>query len=352
MCEVSVIMPAYNSEKYIGEAIESVIAQTYKNWELIIVNDGSKDATSEVVKKYDDKRIVFVDNAENQGFLYSLNYAISIAKGEYIARLDDDDVACSDRFELQVSYLNSNPDILLVGGYCDYLKKGRVKCGPRFPMRTPEEIKFSLAFGNFCLGHSSFMMRKEIFTKYDIKYEIFKQVPDCHMQHEISLVGKIGSLNRKVFDYRIHATQSTAVRSMNMKLRERDICFCMYIDKLSIEDEEKEILKKACCRDLSSKNDYEAFSKAFVGYAKQCGLLTEQRDLRNSEVYKFLFKSIINEQKKDMILYKTYMNSAFRKHGLKALLWNVKLYYECRFNRNENYYPPMVDYTKSMSEVL
>lgn len=347
MCRVSVIMPAYNSEKYIGEAIDSVLSQTYCDWELIIINDGSKDGTSNVVKKYNDERIVFIDNKENHGFLYSLNYAVSIAKGEYLAKLDDDDVACPHRFEKQVDYLDKNKDILLVGGMSDYLINGKVKKGPRYPMSTPKEITFSLAFGNYCLGHSSLMIRKSLFEKEGITYNTFKQVPDCHIQQDIALHGLIGSVNEVVYKYRIHPAQSTAVRSMEMKNTERDTCFCMYIDKLDVSDDTKYIFKKALCRDLNTEKDFALFEESFIAYAAKMGLGTSPDDLKSNRVYKYIYKSVITAQKNSKISYKSYYNTVFTYHDLKNMLWRVMYWIKCILHINSSYIPAMIDYSIS-----
>ena len=94
MPKVSVVMPVYSSEKYVGEAIESILVQTYKDFELIVIDDCSKDSSAKIIEKYtNDSRVHFIKNETNQGFLYGLNKGIELAKGEYIARLDDDDVS-------------------------------------------------------------------------------------------------------------------------------------------------------------------------------------------------------------------------------------------------------------------
>lgn len=131
----SVVMPAYNSEKYIAETIESVIKQTYKNWELIIVNDASKDATEEIVKIYQekDRRIKLISLTENQGVANARNTAIQNAKGRYIAFLDADDYWVKEKLQKQIQILNnSNADItytayLMIDEVGQTIKKRSVK---------------------------------------------------------------------------------------------------------------------------------------------------------------------------------------------------------------------------------
>lgn len=107
---VSIIMPAYNSSKYIGQAIESVISQTYKNWELIIVDDDSKDNTLEVIKKYmrEDNRIKCISLKKNYGAAHARNIAIENSKGKYLAFLDSDDLWYPEKLEKQISFMEKN----------------------------------------------------------------------------------------------------------------------------------------------------------------------------------------------------------------------------------------------------
>ena len=113
MPKVSVLMPAYNSEKYIAEAIESILNQTFSDFEFIIINDGSTDKTAEIVNGYAraDKRIKFINNKKNQGLIAVLNQGLDLCRGEYIARMDSDDIAINDRLEkLDYLFIRSNHD--------------------------------------------------------------------------------------------------------------------------------------------------------------------------------------------------------------------------------------------------
>nr|WP_321369256.1 glycosyltransferase [uncultured Draconibacterium sp.] len=110
-------MPVYNSEKYIDEAIQSILNQAYKNFELIVVEDGSEDKTYEKLKLYDDARIRIIKNQYNIGLAASLNRAMKLAKGKYIARMDADDLCIKNRFSIQVRFLEENPNIDICGSF-------------------------------------------------------------------------------------------------------------------------------------------------------------------------------------------------------------------------------------------
>ena len=111
---ISVILPAYNAEKYLGEAIDSILAQTYKNFELIVLNDGSTDKTEEIVLSYKDPRIRYVKNEKNLKLIKTLNKGIDLAKGEYIARMDADDVSLPTRFEEEIKLFETNSELSIV----------------------------------------------------------------------------------------------------------------------------------------------------------------------------------------------------------------------------------------------
>ena len=112
---ISIIMPAYNAEKYIREAIESILNQTYTDFEFIIINDGSTDKTKEIIKSYSDPRIVYMENEENSGIVVTLNKGLKCAQGEYIARMDSDDISLPDRFEKQIAYMDKHKDVGVLG---------------------------------------------------------------------------------------------------------------------------------------------------------------------------------------------------------------------------------------------
>jgi len=149
--QVSVIMPAYNAEKYIGEAIESILNQTYKDFELIIVNDASTDSTGSIIKTYaeKDERIVVLENEQNLNIAGSLNRAISAAKGEFLARMDADDIALPERLEIQSKAMQENPKVAVVGNDINLIDENGSVIGYRhYPTnRTDKDLLFKRSWG-------------------------------------------------------------------------------------------------------------------------------------------------------------------------------------------------------------
>src|ERR1700681_1475187 len=131
---VSVVLPVYNGERYLTQSINSILFQTYSNWELIIINDGSSDNTENLILNYPDKRIKYISNDGNKGIIYSLNKGLEKAKGEFIARLDADDVALPFRIEKQVEFLTENTDYAMCGSYFQTIdSNGKILKNVTFP---------------------------------------------------------------------------------------------------------------------------------------------------------------------------------------------------------------------------
>lgn len=143
---VSVIMPAFNAGKYIKTAIESVLSQTYENFELIIIDDFSQDNTKEIVKSFSDLRIKLIENTENLGISKSLNKAIKLLKGDYIARMDADDICFPKRLEKQVSYLEKHK-LDFVGSYITLIGEGIKSKIQKYPISSIF-IDYYLDYGN------------------------------------------------------------------------------------------------------------------------------------------------------------------------------------------------------------
>ncbi len=160
--KISVIMSVYNSEKFLSEAIESILNQTFKDFEFIIINDSSTDNSLEIIKKYQnkDERIVLIENKKNIGLTKSLNIGLKKAKGKYIARMDADDISLPERFQIQYDFLEKNKDIFLVGtGAYNIDTNGKLSTLLR-NVSQPSQISKILPQQN-CIYHPTIMFRNE-----------------------------------------------------------------------------------------------------------------------------------------------------------------------------------------------
>lgn len=177
--KISVIISIYNGERYLREAIDSILNQSLKDFEFIIVNDASTDRTLDILKNYadKDKRIILVNNNENLGLTESLNKAIKLAKGEYIARMDADDISHPDRLGFECDFLDNNPDIGLVGTHASFINEKGQEFSIWHMPTSDYEIKKELMLGNsFC--HGSIMIRKKCLEKIGHYREKFKYAQD------------------------------------------------------------------------------------------------------------------------------------------------------------------------------
>ena len=169
MPKVTVLMPVYNGEKYLHEAIDSILNQTFTDFEFLIIDDGSTDNSLKIINSYQDPRVRLFQNFTNQGIAYSLNSGIDIAKGEYIARMDCDDISLPERLEKQINYLEKNLEIGILGTPC-ILFTDTDKYDQLYPVPiTDLEIRWTMLLTN-PFAHPSVMIRHSTLSKNNLKY--------------------------------------------------------------------------------------------------------------------------------------------------------------------------------------
>ena len=180
---ISIIMPTYNCGKYISESIQSVINQTYTKWELIIVDDCSTDDTKDIIKLFHDNRICYVMNEKNKGAAISRNLALSIAKGEWIAFLDSDDIWKCNKLEKQISFMKKN-NYSFTCTYCEYIDEESNFLG-KIDMCPKHITKFMNYMYNW-IGALTVMYHVPLKKRndYALWFEVFKQA-DCYCLAEV-----------------------------------------------------------------------------------------------------------------------------------------------------------------------
>ena len=197
MPKVSVVMAVYNTkEEWLREAIESILHQTYTDFEFIIVNDGSTNNAEEVILSYQDDRIKYMKQA-NQGPGVAANNGIDIAKGEYIARMDSDDISLPQRFEKQVAFLDQNPDVSIVGTDHEYIPSGRIAK----MLKYPKYLDFLR--GN-SIGQPTVMFRRLDFEKYHLRYDPAYPCEDYELWSRAIRYVKFANLQEVLLKYRWH----------------------------------------------------------------------------------------------------------------------------------------------------
>lgn len=199
--KVTVLMPVYNAEKYLSEAIESILGQTYKDFEFLIVNDGSSDKSVELIEFYHDSRIKLVNNAENIGLSATLNIGIDLALGKYIARMDSDDISLPTRLEKQMEFMEAHPDYAMVSTWARTISEdGKFK---RENRRYHRHSYYNLIFTND-IWHPSVLCKKEALValgKYPNSY-----AEDFYLWSKMSKYYKIHKLDEALILYRHSAS--------------------------------------------------------------------------------------------------------------------------------------------------
>jgi len=234
---ISVVLPLYNAANYIGLAVDSILKQSLTNFELIIIDDCSTDGSFEIVNQIVDSRINLIRNKSNLGLNSTLNYALSLAKGKYIARMDHDDISLPNRFEIQVDFLEKNLDYILVGCNCDVIDgAGKVYINSSLKKFDDNYLK-SILFFACPFVHPSIMIRRSILDQYSINYnQEIKQAEDYVLYCTIAKFGKFFSASNVLFQYREHISidRGTSSKNKNAIIQGRFFAWRIILDQFNI----------------------------------------------------------------------------------------------------------------------
>ena len=204
MPKITVLMPVYNGEKYLCEAIDSILNQTFTDFEFLIIDDGSTDNSLEIIKSYQDPRIRLVQNFINKGLPYSLNSGILLSKSEYIARMDCDDISLQNRLEKQVKFLDNNPEIGILGSYFILMTKENKKSYIKTVPISDLEIRYKCLFES-PFGHPTVIFRREVFEKNFLNYDTqLNAIEDYGLWTKILDYTKGANIAIPLVYYRIH----------------------------------------------------------------------------------------------------------------------------------------------------
>ena len=239
---VSVVMPVYNAQKYLNKAIDSILAQTYKDFEFIIINDGSTDNSLQIIKKYQkkDKRII-VKNKKNKGIVAALNDGIKLSRGKYLARMDADDISLPSRFEVQVNFMEKNSKIGVCGTWVEVFGEINKNYLLKFPINN-ELLKIRLLF-SVPFAHPSIMMRRDLVVQYNLQYnKKYDAIEDYKFWLDISKYTKFASIPKVLLKYRFLKTSVSKIANKDREKRYISLkkVFTEILRKMDIKNTEKE----------------------------------------------------------------------------------------------------------------
>ncbi len=283
---VSVVMPAYNAAEHISESIQSILDQTLNNFELIIVDDSSTDSTAQIIEKFVDNRIRLIRNDRNEGVASSLNKGIAAAKGEFIARMDADDISVAHRLKLQVEFLRQHPSIALCGGSLKTFgaKEELWEC-PTDPDRLACRMLFKCE-----VAHPTVIMRKNVLDKYGFRYSSEMDfAEDYDLWIRILAVAQIANLPETLLLYRVHPKSISQNRRQEQRLKEGIIQKSL-LNKMGLTP-------SALDMDTHSKIARSAFysDTDFLDQAEKWLLKLADANQRSSFFPEKMFKKIIYE---------------------------------------------------------
>lgn len=209
-------MPVYNAGQYLSQAIDSICSQSFTDWELILINDGSTDDSEAIISRYKDNRIYYVKNPVNLGLIKTLNKGIDLCGGEYIARMDADDISLPERLRKQIDFLDAHPDYLMCGANASVINNDGEMTGKIRNLAENNFLQINLLFSPSFV-HPTVMIRREVLEK--IRYdEAYKHVEDYELWCRIAKQGKIANLKEELLAYRWHDSN---VSVLNNELQDK-----------------------------------------------------------------------------------------------------------------------------------
>lgn len=215
---VSVIMPAYNAVEYAEQAVESILNQTYKRFEFIIVDDASTDSTSKILKNFKekDKRITLIRNRENLGVTKSLNKALAKASGKYIIRMDADDWSYPERFQMQIDLMKTHPNVVVSGSYIEVCDSNlKTKYIRKYPHDDVNIRKHIFRYSPF--AHPATIWKAEVLKKERYN-EAINVAQDYELYFRVGKIGKFMNLEKPLLKLRMHK-QSISTTMSNAQLK-------------------------------------------------------------------------------------------------------------------------------------
>ncbi len=328
---VSVIMPVYNTQLYLKASIESILSQTLEDFEFLIFNDGSTDESDELIRTFRDSRIRYFSSEENRGYVYHLNKGLITAKGKYTARMDSDDVSVPERLEKQVEFLESNPEVGILGSRCEVIDENDKHITYSNHYLKDEELRVRLLTDS-CFVHPSVVMRKAILSQYQFQYDhALMPAEDYDLWVRLAGVTKLANLDEVLLKYRVHNKQITqsanAKKEQSAGIIRKSVISKLFQSYLSTNDLE--------LHDSLFTGKYE-ISKAYIQQAESWLIKLFEQNQKSKTLDHVLLYNLLSEVWFSLCTHSTslgpwvisqYLRSGFiSTHIRKALL--LKFYFK------------------------
>lgn len=312
--ELSIVMPVYNAEKFIFQSIQSLLNQSFRDFELIIVDDGSTDRSLKIVQNFSDSRIKILTNPHNQGIVFSRNKGLREAKGVFYAPFDADDITLPDKFLKQIDFLKKNHDYSMVGSFATLIDGTGKPTGKKWKLPASSvRIPSIMLFRNYFV-HSSLVIKASALPPAGYA-EGFDRVEDYLLAFKICLENKTHNLPEYLVKYRVHNTSATSDYEKQVLLQDEKV-YRYIFSQLEIELTPSRlgilcVLKDQCVNQLRPEaGDVQDFLLLILAQNQKLRLIDHEQ----------LHKEVINRWLK--FIFNVKVKSFFNVKSPKPLVIN------------------------------
>lgn len=214
--QITVLMPIYNAEKYVRESIESILNQTFTDFDILAIDDGSTDNSAEIIQSFSDERVIYLKNEQNLGIVKTLNRGLDLINSPYIIRMDSDDICLPTRFEHQLSFMNDHPEVVVCGTSTKVFKdSGETR--NQIVETSSKRIRTQLLF-EAAIMHPTVIMRNEVIQKENYRYDSrHKSTEDLGMWQKIAMKYEVANIPSIELEYRDNEFGITRTSEKNKK---------------------------------------------------------------------------------------------------------------------------------------
>ena len=335
MPKVSVLIPVYNGAKYIYEAIDSILCQTYTDFEVVIIDDASTDNTLNIINEFKYNKIILKMNDSNIGQAESENIGLNIASGEYIARLDQDDMMVNNRLEKQVQFLDNHEEVAAVGSqYWCINSIGKTIRRLRWPIGLENNL-FSVISGHVPVGDPGVMYRNEVVQNIRGYNQIYEPAEDYDLWLRLYLNGyECDNLDEYLTLYRSHSEQ-TSIRKQDLQIEKHQLAFINFAYGLGINRDDikkvKQYLNIICWgKDVLTYDSLEEIVKVFNSLFDRLNNIHSNNNKLKKKYLKQIMATYEYQSKylENRGLLKMYLNNNMFFWGSMRLLFDIFSYYK------------------------
>jgi len=299
-CQVTVLMPVFNSAAYLAETIDSILSQTYKDFEFLIINDGSTDDSENIILNYRDPRIRYLKNPRNMGIIETLNKGLELIRSKYIVRMDADDLAFPERIAVQVAFMEEHPTVAVAGsGKINFSDSKEAEYKIIRPI-VDEKILYFESIFNTSIPHPSAIIRNEIIHTYKVRYDpAFFGAEDKAMWLDLAKHGTLGNIIEPLIKYRAHENQISYTKQEEG--RRHSVAKTLQVLQeygITFDDQEKRAL-------------------SFLCYPDNCG------DIHMLYATQYLADKLGSELYKLGLCDADYINTFFYKRLKRNIVWST-----------------------------